>query len=666
MTAGPAARYTVRAFFTVARCGEQYNKRVNVTDDFSADGQLAKKLPGFRPRAAQRQMAAAVEQAITDQGVLVVEAGTGTGKTYAYLAPVLRAGRKTILSTASRALQDQLFARDLPAVAQALGFSGQCALLKGRANYLCLERLDQQTATGAELSRDALRDLLEVRRWASQTVNGDIAHCSAVAEESEIWARVTSTNDNCLGSDCPQFQRCFVVKARRRAMEADLVVVNHHLFLADMVVKDSGFAELIPHGDVLVFDEAHQLPDIAGHYFGEQVTSRQLLDLARDITLAYRTEVRDLAQLQKGADRLSQATRDLRLMMGNAGYRGNLRELLAAAAVQQSLQRLSDALELCAELAAKAQGRSALLDAVAERLTDLRARLQRVTAIADTSASYWYECSTYHFVLALTPLSVAERFRAVTQARPASWIFTSATLSVNDDLSHFTAAMGLERARTLLLASPFDYPRQALLYVPRGLPQPGQRDTARRLIALLKPVLEANQGRSFLLCTSYQMMRELAEGLRQQLTLPVLMQGEAGKGALLKQFVAAGNAVLVATASFWEGVDVRGDVLSCVVIDKLPFTAPDDPLLKAKMEACRLRGGDPFAEIQLPDAVITLKQGAGRLIRDSQDRGVLIICDSRLVMRNYGAIFLRSLPPAQRTRDLSRVLAFIDAGRAAQ
>jgi ATP-dependent DNA helicase DinG len=630
-----------------------------VADDFAADGALAQAIPGFRPRAAQQQMATAVAQAIAARSELVVEAGTGTGKTYAYLAPVLRAGKKAIISTGSKALQDQLYSRDLPLLTKALAYKGKTALLKGRANYLCLERLEQQAMTGGELNVQMLSDLVYLRSWASETLDGDISSCGGVAEDSAIWPLVTSTNDNCLGNDCPLYKECFVVKARRRAMDADVVVVNHHLFLADMVVKESGFAELIPEADVMIFDEAHQVPDIASQYFGQQLSSRQLQDLAKDIIIAYRTEVRDVQQLQKSADRLAQSAQDFRLALGEPGFRGNLREVLADRDVQRALTLLDDALELCYDVAKMSLGRSALLDAAFDRASLYRTRLKRLKNINEPGFSYWYECTSRHFVLALTPLSVSERFREVINERPAAWIFTSATLAVNEQMTHFMERLGVQQAQSMILTSPFDYARQALLCVPRDLPSPNQPGGAKQLARRLLPLIEANNGRCFFLCTSHQMMRALAEEFRASLTLPVLLQGETGKAQLLKQFVEAGNALLVATSSFWEGVDVRGDALSLVIIDKLPFTSPDDPLLKARMEDCRLRGGDPFDEVQLPDAVITLKQGVGRLIRDVEDRGVLVICDNRLVMRPYGAVFLNSLPPTPRTRDLDQAVRFL-------
>ncbi|MBD2805342.1 ATP-dependent DNA helicase [Xenorhabdus sp. ZM] len=630
-----------------------------MSDDFAKNGVLAKAIPGFKPRDAQREMSSAITLAIEKQQQLVVEAGTGTGKTYAYLVPALRSGKKVIISTGSKALQDQLYSRDLPTIVDALGFKGNLALLKGRSNYLCLERIEQQSMGSSQLEADMLSEIIKLKHWSTHTENGDISTCHDVAEDSPVWPLATSTNDNCLGSDCPNYQDCFVLKARRKAMEADVIVVNHHLFMADIVVKDTGFGELIPQADVVIFDEAHQIPDIASQYFGQQLSSRQLMDLARDIIMAYRTDVRDQAQLQKSADRLTQSAQDFRLLLGESSYRGNLRDALQQQQIQRALIRLDDALELCYDVMKLSLGRSAMLDTAFERATVYRNRLKRIINVTVPNYSYWFECHGRHFLLALTPLSVSDKFSEIIHEQSGCWVFTSATLSVNEQLNHFTERLGLKKARTLLLPSPFDYQRQMLLCVPRHLPSPNQNGGAKWLARMLKPLIESNQGRCFFLCTSHQMMRSLAEEFRSSMTLPVLVQGETSKSQLLSKFIASGNALLVATGSFWEGVDVRGDALSCVIIDKLPFTAPDDPLLKARIEDCQLKGGDAFHEVQLPDAVISLKQGVGRLIRDIDDYGVVIICDNRLVVRPYGEVFLNSLPPAPRTRDLSKAIKFL-------
>lgn len=549
-------------------------------DDFSSNGFLARTIPGFQPRAAQVKMSHAVTEAIEKQHVLVTEAGTGTGKTYAYLVPALRSGKKVIVSTGSKALQDQLYHRDLPTIIDAMKFNGRTALLKGRSNYLCLERLDQQSLGGGSLEPEILSAVVRLRNWSIESESGDISTCHDIAEDHAVWPLVTSTNDNCLGSDCPRYQECFVLKARRKALDADIIVVNHHLFMADRVVKDTGFGELMPQADVMIFDEAHQIPDIASQYFGQQLSSRQLLDLARDMVMAYRTELKDLVQLQKSADRLTQSTLDFRLNLGESSFRGNLRDLLKSPVVQRALTLLDDSLELCYEVIKTSLGRSQTLDSVFERVTLYRNRLNRLKDVTIPGYSYWFESYGRHFLLAITPLTVAEKFSEMISSTPASWVFTSATLSVNEQLNYFTDRLGLTSAKTLLLASPFDYQSQTLLCVPRFLPETNQKGVAQKLANMLRPLIIKNQGRCFFLCTSHMMMRELAEELRTTLVLPVLMQGESSKNKLLAQFIAAGNAVLVATSSFWEGVDVRGDELTCVIIDKLPFTAPDDPLLR--------------------------------------------------------------------------------------
>ncbi|MGR5154037.1 ATP-dependent DNA helicase [Photobacterium swingsii] len=630
---------------------------------FAAGGALDKAIPGFQARQPQIDMAKAVDSAINEQTQLVVEAGTGTGKTFAYVVPALVRGKKTIISTGSKNLQEQLFHRDLPLMADALGFTGRVSLLKGRSNYLCHDRLSRQITEshGQYADPTLLTQLVKIRTWSSATKTGDLGECETIAEDSPVIPMITSNNDNCLGRECPSYDDCFVVKARRKAMEADVVVVNHHLFLADLAIKETGFGELIPEAEVFIFDEAHQMPDIASQYFGQSLSSRQLQELAKDIEIGYRTEAKDMRQLQKMADRLFQAAAEMRIVLGEPGFRGNWRDASSNPAIQRELVRLSDALELAHEVLKLALGRSQLLDAAFERATLLKARLERLADTSITGYSYWYECTPRHFSLNITPLSVADKFREQMQQQQGAWIFTSATLAVDDDFGHFSHRLGLEPKQQFSLESPFDYASQALLCVPRFLPEPNSFGIADKLVEMLAPIIEHNQGRCFFLCTSHQMVRDLAEGFRAVLDIPVLVQGETTKQRLLAEYLERGNALLVATGAFWEGIDVRGQALSCVIIDKLPFTAPDDPLLKARIEDCRLRGGDPFAQVQIPDAVITLKQGVGRLIRDKKDKGVLVICDNRLVTRPYGAVFLRSLPSIPRTRDVAGVGQFLSA-----
>ncbi|HCG5236960.1 TPA: ATP-dependent DNA helicase [Vibrio parahaemolyticus] len=634
-----------------------------IAKTFSSDGALGKAIPGFQARQPQIDMAEAVSSAIKEQSQLVVEAGTGTGKTFAYLVPALLSGKKVIISTGSKNLQEQLYHRDLPLMVNALGFYGQVALLKGRSNYLCLDRLSRQMVESHTNESDPtlLTQLVKVRSWSSETKTGDLGDCEDLPEDSMIIPTITSTNDNCLGKECPSYADCFVLKARKRAMDSDIVVVNHHLFLADLAIKETGFGELIPEADVFIFDEAHQLPDIASEYFGQSVSSRQIHDLAKDIEIAYRTEAKDMRQLQKVGDKLLQSAMDMRIVLGEPGFRGNWREAMQSESIKRELVRLTDSLDLAIDVLKLALGRSQLLDTAFERANLIKGRIDRVCDVDITGYSYWYDTSPRHFTLHITPLSVADKFHEQIEIKQGAWIFTSATLAVSGDFKHFTDRLGLKPKQQFSLPSPFDYEKQARLCVPRYLPEPNSPGLADKLVRMLAPVIEENDGRCFFLCTSHSMMRELGEKFREVLDLPVLMQGEMSKQKTLAEFMELGNALLVATGAFWEGIDVRGDALSCVIIDKLPFAAPDDPLLKARIEDCRLRGGEPFAEVQIPDAVITLKQGVGRLIRDQKDHGALIICDNRLVTRDYGGTFLGSLPPIPRTRDLERIKAFLKA-----
>lgn len=627
---------------------------------FKPDGPLASHIDGFKARAPQLEMAEAVARAIKSGGRLLVEAGTGTGKTYAYLVPALESGKRVVISTGSKNLQEQLFYRDLPTITGALSYTPPVALLKGRSNYLCIERMNRLLSESHLQKPEILNDLVKVKSWSTATDNGDVGDIPGLQENAEILAHVTSTNDNCLGRDCPYYDDCHLVVARRRAMDAQVVVINHHLFFADMAVKDTGFGELVPQAQVYVFDEAHQLPEIATNYFGKSVGSRTIQDLAQDIQLAYRAEAHDMAQLGKAADRLAIASQDLRLAFGVDGGRGNTRDMLRQPLWGQALARLNDAIGLCYEVLKLALGRGEQLDHAFERISELRTRLGEVLAVNQTGFSYWYDCSRLHFTLNLTPLSVAERFSAEVQRPEVAWVFTSATLTVDMRFDHFKAELGLAGSAELILDSPFDYGEQARLCVPRYLPEPNAFGRGEQLANLMIPLINKTPGGCFFLCTSHQVMRQVAEVLRREIGRTVLLQGEDNKQRLLKEFVENGRAVLVATSSFWEGIDVRGAALSCVIIDKLPFASPDDPLLKARVDDCKLNGGDPFAELQLPKAVIALKQGVGRLIRDRSDHGVLVICDPRMVNKPYGATFIKSLPAIPRTRELGTLGSFFD------
>ncbi len=635
-----------------------------IIDVFSIDGDLSRHIKGFRPRDEQLEMAQVVAEAIESKSTVIVEAGTGTGKTFAYLAPVLLAGKKTIISTGSKNLQDQLFNRDLPAIKKALGYSGKIALLKGRSNYLCLERLDQVIAQGVLGDKSVLTDLSKVRQWNNGTQSGDLSECIELAEDSPILPQLTSTSESCLGSDCPNYAECYIAKARKKALNADLVVVNHHIFFADMAVKENGFGELIPNAEAIIFDEAHQLPDIASQYFGQSLTSRQLFELCKDINIVYRTELKDMQQLGNIADTLQKIIQDFRLLLGEGNQRGNWRDLSKESMVAKAFNLLQEKLAFLSEVIKLVLGRSQTLDSIFERLEAIKVQLERLAETNVVGYCYWYETIGRQFGLHITPLTVADKFGSQVANKEAAWIFTSATLAVGADFQHFCQRLGISPHKQKILPSPFNYCEQALLCVPRYLPPTNRPNTLTALGEMLLPLIEANQGRCFVLCTSYAMMRGLAEYFRAQSELSILLQGEGAKTQLLTQFVEEKHSVLVATSSFWEGVDVRGDALSLVIIDKLPFTAPDEPLLKARIEDCRLQGGDPFNDIQIPEAVIALKQGVGRLIRDVTDRGAVVICDNRLVTRAYGETFLKSLPDAKRTRDLRKVVQFLQNNQA--
>ncbi|MFO1407164.1 MAG: ATP-dependent DNA helicase [Steroidobacteraceae bacterium] len=631
---------------------------------FGPDGPLATALPGYGVRDGQLAMARDVAAAMAARETLVVEAGTGTGKTYAYLVPALASGRRVIISTGTRALQDQLYHRDLPAVCRALGRPVRVALLKGRANYLCRHRLDlaEQQAYARGVRREVAVALPAVRAWSHTTQRGDVAELARLGEQDPVWPWVTSTRENCIGTECPKFDDCFVLAARREAQAADIVVVNHHLLMADLVLKDEGFGDLLPGADAIVIDEAHQLPDVAAQFLGHSVGTRQLSALARDLS----GELLLAQQMGGGVD------------AAISGLEAQVAEVVAAgggadARLEQSQwpERLVEAVgalaartralaEAIAPLAGDGQGAFAR---IRERLEDGATRLDSFTAEDAPRGVRWAETSARGVSCHYAPVDVASQLAALMAAQSCAWILTSATLAVGEDFSHYQRRSGLAEARCVRYESPFDFAMQALLYLPRGLGDPGSPGHTRSVIEAALPVLEASGGRAFLLFTSHRALREGAEVLRQAWgpapPVPVLVQGDGSRDQLLRRFREAGNAVLLGTGSFWEGVDVKGSALSVVVIDKLPFAVPDDPQLKARLEAIRTRGGNPFFEEQVPQAVISLKQGAGRLIRDEGDFGVVMICDPRLVTKGYGRAFVTSLPPMKRTRELGEVTRFL-------
>jgi ATP-dependent DNA helicase DinG len=627
---------------------------------FSREGGLTTAIKGYRPRAPQIEMAKAIAEAIRSGRHLIAEAGTGTGKTFAYLAPAVLSGSKVIVSTGTKNLQDQLFNKDLPLIRKAIKTPFMAALLKGRSNYLCTYRLESSLNSAFGFSREDADALAKIKSWAKRTKSGDIAEMSEVTEANPVWYQATSTVENCLGQDCPHYADCFLVKARKAAQEAEILVVNHHLLCADWSIRGGGFGELLPKADVIIVDEAHQLAATASDFLGVSVSSRQLNDLARDALVEYFKEATDMPALRAACEALEYGSKDLRLAFGIELKRGEWREIESNPKVQGSLADIRGQLQTLAEQLELASVKSKGLELCFKRAEELAQQLKAVSEAAGGKWIRWYETHRKTVTLSRTPLDIAAEFRHFMQASQAVWIFTSATLSVAQRFDHFANGLGIADAENACWDSPFDYASQSLFYNPKGLPKPENPDFTALIIDFVVPVLQASRGRAFFLFTSHRALKEAAELLADKVPYPLLIQGTRPKGVLLEQFKQTGNAVLLGTSSFWEGIDVRGEALSCVIIDKLPFASPGDPVLKARMEAMRRQGRNPFFEYQLPAAVIALRQGIGRLIRDVTDRGVLMVCDPRLLKRSYGQIFLDSVPAMRRTRDIAEVQAFFE------
>lgn len=635
---------------------------MDVEDILGQSGPFARLIDGYSPRDAQLQMATAVADALGDGNVLVAEAGTGTGKTFAYLVPALLSGQKIIVSTGTKNLQDQLFQKDLPLVKKALGVPVEVALLKGRANYLCPHRLELTMSGGRFQSRSESHEIQEIRQWSGSTQTGDIAECHQVSESSMVWSRVTSTAENCLGSDCGFYSDCYLNHARRRAQEAELVVVNHHLFFADLSLRDEGVGELLPAADSFIFDEAHQLPDVAANFFGITMSGNQLLELARDTIAEDINEAGEDRRLRVTAEQLEKAVKDLRLSLGDSLRRAPWSEVADDAKVIKAIGQIGEELDALHEVLEPQADRGKGLASCLSRCGEFRGRLDVLTSHPPEDHIHWFETHTRSFTLNLTPLQIGERFTEHMSGFPhSSWIFTSATLAVGKKFEHFTKELGIDAlAATEQWQSPFDFSQQALLYVPAEMPEPNQPEYVEAVIDRAVEVMSHNRGGTFILFTSHRALRRGAELLEGRIDNPVLVQGDEPRSILLEQFRKLGNAVLLGTGSFWEGVDVRGEALSCVIIDKLPFASPGDPILQARIDAMRKEGKNPFMEYQLPQAVITLKQGVGRLIRDVADFGVLVLCDPRLGTKSYGKIFIDSLPLMSKTRKQEVVERFFD------
>ncbi len=635
---------------------------LSIQDVLGPDGLMSKSLPGFSYRAQQAEMAQEITDVMERREILVAEAGTGTGKTFSYLIPALLSGSKVIISTGTKNLQDQLFLRDLPRVQDVLASPVKTALLKGRSNYLCIHRMENSLQDERGYQRIVSRHLAQIREWSVTTRSGDIAELKKIPEDTQVWPLVTSTGDNCLGAECSSWSKCHLAEARRNAQEADLVIINHHLLCADFAIKDEGFGELLPAADAFIIDEAHQLPDVASSFFGDSISTRQILELAKDTETEYYKEAGDMPELLEQTDKLAKSARDLRLSFGQQVRRGNWQEIARNEDILQALGDFRGELAELFSMLDSMEGRGKGLDSCRERTSELGSLLDKLCSDAnDTEDIRWFETHTHALRLNSTPLNIASLFQAQISQHPASWIFTSATLAVGDSFEHFQQQLGLEGSNTAHWDSPFDYQKQALWFVPKGLPQPSAPDYTRQVMELALPLLEASKGRAFLLFTSYRALNEAAQWLENKIEYPMLVQGDAPKAELIDQFTTKGNAILLGTSSFWEGVDVRGDALSMVLIDKLPFASPGDPVLQARLDAIKKQGGNPFFQYQVPQTAIALKQGAGRLIRDVTDRGVLVLCDPRMLKKSYGYTFLEAMPAFARTRELQDVVDFFQA-----
>ena len=625
---------------------------------FAEGGLLSRHIEAYAPRSQQLEMAQKIQTTLAESSLLIAEAGTGTGKTFAYLAPAILSGQKVFISTGTKNLQDQLFNKDLPTLRKALATPFRAALLKGRSNYLCHHRLT--LAEHDPVNKHHYDVIHDLRDWSAITKTGDLSEADLLEESSGLWPKVTSTIDNCLGQECPDFEQCFISEARKKAQESDIVVINHHLLMSDLALKASGQGEVLPSADAFIIDEAHQLPAIASQFLGSRVSSHQIQELCRDSIREMDEDAGDMTIIRDLADKTEASLHSMRIALGENEQRSPWNNISGKLGVKPKLEGLLESLEELSEQLELAAERGKGLEQCSIRSQDLIDSLEIFSSDdPDDNLILWADIRHSSFVFHATPFEVSNYFQKWMDEKPTAWVFTSATMTVAGKFNNFSHQLGIDDAETAIWPSPFDYEKQSLLYMPNIPVEPNHDDYNQHITDIAKDVIAHSKGRTFLLFTSYRAMHSVADAMEDS-DYPLMVQGSASKAKLLEEFREHGNAVLLGTNSFWEGVDVRGEALSCVLIDKIPFSSPGDPVLQARIESLRSRGGNPFTTIQIPSAVIQLKQGIGRLIRDNTDYGVLVLCDPRFLTKPYGKQFLRSLPAMPITQDIDEVSTFFE------
>ena len=637
---------------------------MSVNNFFNYNGPLSNIIEGYQLRPSQVEMANMVDSALLKQESLIIEAGTGTGKTFAYLAPALMKGGKVIISTATKNLQDQLFNKDIPKIREALNIPVKVNLLKGRSNYLCQLRLEETARQDQFVNEEDGVHFEKIKKFNDHSKTGEISEVQGVPELASVWPMVTSTADHCLGQSCDFAKSCFFLKARKEALSAEIVIVNHHLFFADFVLKDEEVSEILPKANTIIFDEAHQLPDIASIFFGNNLSTNEILKLVQDIQALFEKIGKSKKKLATHSLQIIENINTLRALFPGQIHRLTYEKIQNFEDFTSFFQSINNILLKFDKFFSLIDDQSPEQKKIYERYSKVCEKLSPWLTKKNNNYVYWLDIFSKSIQLNMTPFSIAESFDKFKAENKMSWIYTSATLAVNESFNFFQSMMGLNQAKAKKLDSPFDFKNNACLYVPNNMPEPNSVLFTLSLIKKIYPLIQAAKGRTFILSTSLKAMSEISALLKNEfdernINLPILTQGEDSKKILIDRFKSYGNAILIGSMSFWEGIDVRGSSLSLVIIDKLPFQSPGDPVFESKINRIKMQGENPFMTFQLPKAIITLKQGAGRLIRDEKDKGVLMICDPRIIDKPYGKRIWKSLPAFKRTREEIDVTSFL-------